>query len=69
MGVYVECVVMTERIRRAMGLGEEKPDVFVVRMADVCDCVDSRMVRPRCSSPVRMDMWRQSGLWWSWEQL
>ena len=62
--VYVECAVMIGRMRRAMMSGgswvSRSLDVIVVRVADVCDdCVDRRMVRPRCTSPVRRGMWRQ----------
>ena len=63
VGVYVECVVMIGRMRRAMMSGgswvSRSLDVIVVRMADVCDCVDRRMAGPRCTSPVRTGMWRQ----------
>ncbi len=61
--VYVECAVMIGRMRRATRSDGSwvirSLDVIVVRMADVCDCVDRRIVRPRCSSPVRRGMWRQ----------
>ncbi len=71
--VFVESAVMIGRMRRAMMSGgswvSRSLDVIVVRMADVCDCVDRRMAGPRCLSPVRRGMWRQLGLWWSWEQL
>jgi len=63
VGVYVECAVMIGRMRSAMMSGgswvSRRLDVIVVRMADVCDCVDRRMVRPRCTSPVGKGMWRQ----------
>jgi hypothetical protein len=61
--VCVECVVMIERMRRAMMSGGSwvirSLDVIVVCVADVCDCVDRRMAGPRCSLPVRTAMWRQ----------
>ena len=61
--VYVECAVMIGRMRRAMMSGgswvSRSLDVIVVRMADVCDCVDRRLARPRCSSPVLTGMWMQ----------
>ena len=61
--VYVECALMMGRMRRAMVSGcswvSRSLDVLVVRTADVCDCVDRRMVVPHCSSPVRRGMWRQ----------
>jgi hypothetical protein len=54
---------MIGRIRRAMMSGggrvSRSPDVIVVRMADVRDCVDRRLVRPRCTWPVKTGMWRQ----------
>ena len=63
VGVYVECGVMIGRMRRAMMSGggwmSRSLDVIVVCMAGVCDCVDRRMVRPRCLSPVTTVMWRQ----------
>jgi hypothetical protein len=63
VGVYVECVVMIGRMRSAMMSGgswvSRSLDVIVVRMADVYDCVDRRLVRPRCSSLVRRGMWGQ----------
>ena len=50
--VYVECVVMIGRMRRAMMSGgswvSRSLDVLVVRKADVCDCADRGMVGPRC---------------------
>jgi hypothetical protein len=61
--VLVECAVLMGRMRRAMMSGGSwmirSLDVMVVRTTDVCDCVDRRMVRPRCTSPVRTGMWRQ----------
>ncbi len=61
--VYVECALMMGRMRRAMMSGgswvSRSLDVIVVGVADVCDCVDRRVVRPLCSSPVRTGMWRQ----------
>ncbi len=61
--VYVECAVMMGRMRRAMMSGgslvRRSLDVIVVRMADVCDCVDRRMARPHFSSPLCTDVWRQ----------
>ena len=46
--VHVECAVMIGRMRRAMMSGgswvSRSLGVVVVRMADVCDCVDRRMV-------------------------
>jgi hypothetical protein len=53
---------MMGRLRRPMMSGSwviRCLDVIVDRTADVCDCVDRRMVQPRCSSPVRMGMWRK----------
>ena len=48
MVVHVECAVMIGRMRRAMMSGgswvSRSLDVIVVRMADVCDCVDRRVV-------------------------
>ncbi len=63
VAVYVECAVMMGRMSRAMmscgSWVSRSLDVFVARMADVCDCVDRRLARPRCTSPVRTGMWRQ----------
>ena len=61
--VHVECAVMIGRMRRAMMSGgswvSRSLGVVVVRMGNVCDCVDRRMVGPRCISPVRRGLWRQ----------
>ncbi len=61
--MYVECAVMIGRMRRAMMSGgswvSRSLDGIVVRMADMCDCVDRWMAGPRCTSPVRADMLRQ----------
>jgi hypothetical protein len=61
--VHLECAVMIGSMRRAMISGgswvSRSHDGMVVRTADVCDCVDRRMARPRCSSLVLTGMWRQ----------
>ena len=61
--VYVECAVMIGRMRRAMMSGgswvSRSLGVVVVRLVNVCDCVDRRLARPRCTPPVRRGMWRQ----------
>jgi hypothetical protein len=61
--LYVKCAVMIGRMRRAMMSGgssvSRSLDVFVVRMADVSDCVDRRMAGHPCTSPARRGMWRQ----------
>jgi hypothetical protein len=56
MVAYVECAAMIVRMRRAMMSGgcwvSRSLDVFVVRMADVCDYVSRGMAGRRCSPPA-----------------